>query len=444
MARPTTYDRQNSFRLYSAQYPDEPHNGTYLDTEFDAVKLALDETQDNLALIQGADGRLAAASVGRAQLDSSITIGFESPTPWATGTSYLANISTVFKDSKFYTCLVDHTSGVFADDLSAGDWLLVADLSIAAALDDGSVTTAKLADAAITTGKINDVAVTMAKIATSAVTTAKIADSNVTTAKLANSGVTYSKIQDVSATDRILGRMTAGAGVIEEIPCTSQARDLLAGSTASAQRTTLGLSAAVCTITRQVFTSSGTYTKPAGTQYVEVEVIGGGGGGAGSDGTAGSAGGDSAFGTIASATGGAGASGTGNALGAGGSGSNGDVNLTGGSGLPGIGSGVGGGHGGAARGAYGGAGGVSRVATVGLDGKTYGGGGAGGCFGSGDSGAGGGAGGMARRLVVAASVTATVAVTVGAGGAGGVGSGVNGSAGAAGVVVVTTYINSQV
>lgn len=52
---------------------------------------------------------------------------------------------------------------------------------------------------------------------------------------------TYAKIQNVSATDRLLGRSTAGAGDIEEITCTSAARDLLDDADAGAQRATLGL-----------------------------------------------------------------------------------------------------------------------------------------------------------------------------------------------------------
>jgi hypothetical protein len=53
--------------------------------------------------------------------------------------------------------------------------------------------------------------------------------------------VTYAKIQDVSATDRLLGRSTAGAGVIEEITCTAAGRAILDDANASAQRTTLGV-----------------------------------------------------------------------------------------------------------------------------------------------------------------------------------------------------------
>lgn len=56
--------------------------------------------------------------------------------------------------------------------------------------------------------------------------------------------VTYAKIQDVSATDRLLGRSTAGAGVIEEITCTAAGRALIDDADAAAQRVTLGLSTA--------------------------------------------------------------------------------------------------------------------------------------------------------------------------------------------------------
>jgi hypothetical protein len=53
--------------------------------------------------------------------------------------------------------------------------------------------------------------------------------------------VTYAKMQDVSATDKVLGRSTAGSGDVEEIACTAAGRALLAGANAAAQRTTLSL-----------------------------------------------------------------------------------------------------------------------------------------------------------------------------------------------------------
>lgn len=56
-----------------------------------------------------------------------------------------------------------------------------------------------------------------------------------------NDAITYAKIQNVSATDKLLGRSTAGAGDIEEITCTAAGRAILDDADASAQRTTLGL-----------------------------------------------------------------------------------------------------------------------------------------------------------------------------------------------------------
>lgn len=64
---------------------------------------------------------------------------------------------------------------------------------------------------------------------------------------IANSVVTYGKIQNVSATDRILGRSTAGAGVIEEITCTSAARTLLDDTSTDDMIQTLGGAAATGT-----------------------------------------------------------------------------------------------------------------------------------------------------------------------------------------------------
>lgn len=73
-------------------------------------------------------------------------------------------------------------------------------------------------------------------------------------ATIGNSKVTYAKIQDVTATDKILGRSTAGAGVVEEITCTAAGRALIDDVDATAQRTTLGLG----TLATQSGTFSGT------------------------------------------------------------------------------------------------------------------------------------------------------------------------------------------
>lgn len=63
-----------------------------------------------------------------------------------------------------------------------------------------------------------------------------------------NDAVTYAKMQNVSATDRILGRSSAGAGDIQEITCTAAGRALLDDADAAAQRTTLGVASYALTI----------------------------------------------------------------------------------------------------------------------------------------------------------------------------------------------------
>jgi hypothetical protein len=82
-----------------------------------------------------------------------------------------------------------------------------------------------------------------------------------TTAISANA-VTYAKIQDVTTTDRLLGRSSVGAGDVEEIACTAAGRALLDDADASAQRTTLGLGTAA---TRNTGTSGTTIPLLDGT-----------------------------------------------------------------------------------------------------------------------------------------------------------------------------------
>ena len=54
-------------------------------------------------------------------------------------------------------------------------------------------------------------------------------------------GVALAEIVNVTATDKVLGRSSSGAGTIEEISCTAAGRALLDDANASAQRTTLGV-----------------------------------------------------------------------------------------------------------------------------------------------------------------------------------------------------------
>ncbi len=59
------------------------------------------------------------------------------------------------------------------------------------------------------------------------------------TAAVRDNSVTYAKLQNVSATDRLLGRSSSGAGDVEEIACTAAGRSMVAAADADAQRTLL-------------------------------------------------------------------------------------------------------------------------------------------------------------------------------------------------------------
>ena len=113
----------------------------------------------------------------------------------------------------------------------------------AATITDGSVGTTELADSSVTIGKLSLVAQDLAGslIANGGITATQLAANAVETVKIVDDAVTYAKIQNVTATDRLLGRSTAGAGDVEEITCTAAGRALIDDADAAAQRTTLGL-----------------------------------------------------------------------------------------------------------------------------------------------------------------------------------------------------------
>jgi hypothetical protein len=127
-------------------------------------------------------------------------------------------------------------------------------------LVDGAVTTAKVtplssgayADSSIITAKINDAAITAAKIATNAVTASAVLDGAITASKVATSAISYDKLQNTTTTDVVLGRSSAGGGIVQEIAVTAAGRALIDDATAAAQRTTLGLG--------DLATSTGTWT----------------------------------------------------------------------------------------------------------------------------------------------------------------------------------------
>lgn len=136
--------------------------------------------------------------------------------------------------------------------------------------DDGSVGPDAIPDASITYGKLQDVTpnrllgrdsapagaaqelevtggleFTGSGIQRSALTGDVTANAGSNDTVITDKAVTYAKIQDVTVTDRLLGRKSSGAGTVEEITCTAAGRALLDDADASTQRTTLGLASGV-------------------------------------------------------------------------------------------------------------------------------------------------------------------------------------------------------
>ncbi len=159
MAQPTPYDRQYSFASYQALHPSNPLPGDEVDSELNAVKASLDETQSNLALIQRDDGQLANGSVGIDQLSSEITVGLTPAIMWAPNINLTTNQS-VFNNLILYrTIAACNTGSVF----NAAQFVELADLSSIAA-PIGTVGTANLVDGCVTNVKLAVGAVTPSKM----------------------------------------------------------------------------------------------------------------------------------------------------------------------------------------------------------------------------------------------------------------------------------------
>lgn len=203
----------------------------------------------------------------------------------------------------------------------------------------------------------------------------------------------------------------------------------------------------------QIFTSSGTFTIPAGKTTVKVTVVGAGGGADGYTNiggrVAGSAGGNSSIQsgteTITTVTANGGSAPTNIAGGAaGGTASNGDINIKGGGGGAAATDSTWGssGNGGSST-LGGGARSLSGTNAAGENGGNYGGGGGGApnlSYGTPPpSTGGGGGGGTAIKYLTSLTPGNTISVTVGSGGAGGTSGAQNGGGAGAGGVVIFEY-----
>lgn len=125
MSQPTPYALAYSFQSWQISNPTRPLPADKIEAEYNAVALTLSQVLANLALVQRDDGKIANKTIGYDQLAPELTLGVREPSVWVTGKAYAVR-DTVFVGASLYRAVTAHTSGVFATDLAAGKWELLA------------------------------------------------------------------------------------------------------------------------------------------------------------------------------------------------------------------------------------------------------------------------------------------------------------------------------
>lgn len=132
MAQPSPYVPATAFVSYESTQSWFP--GSNLDTEFNNLDTIIGEIETNLAIMQSSTGALTNGIVTYQSLSPTLqTAGLSPLSVWATGTAY-AVPQAIIDGTSLYQCVIAHTSGVFATDLAAGNWILLCNLGAAAVL----------------------------------------------------------------------------------------------------------------------------------------------------------------------------------------------------------------------------------------------------------------------------------------------------------------------
>lgn len=278
MAISTPYTRGTSFTDAQSADPLAPLSGPAVDGEFDRIKLTIDSLVDALDRIQRDDGRLANASVGADQIEPAVYTGLQPAAVWTTGVDYSVNETvfvTVGSDVELHRCLVAHEATVFADDLAAGYWQLLADFTppavagvIGIASGGTGATTAVQAQANLGLGYLAALQTAPIPIqyggtgGTSAAAARVALGVGIGTQVQAYSSVLDAMAAVTPAADKIPYFTSASAASVATL--TGFARTLLDDANAAAARVTLGLGAGLVAVSPTVTdwddaTESGVY-----------------------------------------------------------------------------------------------------------------------------------------------------------------------------------------
>ena len=152
MAQPRDYTRQYNFNDFQTTSPSDPLPGTQVDNELNAVKLTLDDLNENIEKIQRDDGKLKNQAVHKDAFDAGALalVNAESFNPrgdWTAARAYAVNDIIDFNGATYLATVAHTSAAAFATDLDADRWVLLANAAIAttaAAVDkyegDGSQT----------------------------------------------------------------------------------------------------------------------------------------------------------------------------------------------------------------------------------------------------------------------------------------------------------------
>ena len=131
MAYPVQYIKDTLFKIYAGLHPEQKINPVSLDKEFDAIQVALGQTQAAINGVTRDDGKLKNNIITPEMLDNGtlMLIANKYGTArgaWATGALYnQADIAT--RNGATYVCLVQHlSSSDFNFDENAGYWQMIA------------------------------------------------------------------------------------------------------------------------------------------------------------------------------------------------------------------------------------------------------------------------------------------------------------------------------